>query len=72
MVRRSRQTICRLRRLPEVPYVMVSRPDFKPGSEAMRAVIEQAYRTAVAEGDKMSTLWTARHFLVVRTGIAAR
>lgn len=37
---------------PELPFVMVSRPDFKEGSDALRAVIYDAYHTAVAEGNK--------------------
>ncbi len=37
---------------PTTPYVMVSKPDFKPGDEARRDVIIESYKRALAKGDR--------------------
>lgn len=37
---------------PELPYVMVSRPDFKKGNDELRSIVMETYHKAIAEGDK--------------------
>ena len=37
---------------PELPYLIVSRPDFKPGDEVLKEIIYQTYEYGLAHGDK--------------------
>ena len=37
---------------PELPYVIISRPDFKPGDEVLKEIILATYRYALDHGDK--------------------
>lgn len=37
---------------PALPYIIVSRQDFKSGDDALRSIVMETYRKAVAEGDR--------------------
>jgi hypothetical protein len=37
---------------PELPYIIVSRPDFKPGDEGLKEIILSTYRYALDHGDQ--------------------
>ena len=37
---------------PELPYIIVSRPDFKPGDEVLKEIILSTYRYALDHGDQ--------------------
>ena len=37
---------------PDLPFIMISKPDYRPHQPARRAVIMESYRKALAAGDK--------------------